>query len=304
MLDAQLLVRAGRLATGGANLSVLGVGGGVTRGTTVITPDDIMIDGPRIMRDLMVLVRNSGAHGVVIHLNNLENLSDPEAEKAAEVLRSLRDPMLMHPGLHFVLVGTTDAVNVVVNTHAQVRTTFSTLFLESLNLADVYRMLEARYEHLRLDPVKPVVPPADSEAVARLYELFRGDLRGLLKALDDGVDPLLGATGVDPADPSLVAAVRPLTMSEIGVLLQHRYSDHLQSLPDQTRIGYLVRWAKASTDSVQTQKSLGKIWGVSQGAVSTALAYLIRQGFVVSLPRSGVSPIQYVLSGVSRLIFG
>jgi hypothetical protein len=305
MLDAQLLVRAGRLATGGANLSVMGVGGGVTRGTTVITPDDIMIDGPRIMRDLMQLVRGSGAHGVVMHLNNLENLSDSETEKAAETLRSLRDPMLMHPGLHFILVGTTDAVNLVVNTHSQVRNTFSTLILESFEIEDVHKMLAARYAHLRLDPAKPVVSPADPDAVASLYELFRGDLRGLLKALDDGVDPLLGVlpTGA-PGAPSPGSAVRPLTMAEIRVLLHQRYSAFLHSLPDQARIGYLTKWGEKAPDSAQTQKSLMKLWGLTQGAVSMGLSYLVRQGLVVASPRSGANPTQYVLSGVSRLIFG
>lgn len=306
MLDAQLLVRAGRLSTGGANLSILGVGGGVTRGTTVITPADIMIDGPRIMRGLMQLVRGSGAQGVVMHLNNLENLSDSETEKAAETLRSLRDPMLMHPGLHFLLVGTTDAVNLVVNTHAQVRNTFSTLLLESFEIEDVHKMLEARYAHLRLDPAKPVVSPADPEAVAGLYELFRGDLRGLLKALDDGVDPLLGVLppGADPGSASPASSVRPLTMAEIRVLLHQRYAAFLHSLPDQARVGYLTKWGEKAPGSIQTQKSLMKLWGLTQGAVSMALSYLIRQGFVVSSPRSGANPTQYVLSGVSRLIFG
>ena len=55
---------------------------------------------------------------------------------------------------------------------------------------------------------------------------------------------------------------------------------------------------------MQTQKSLGVLWGVSQGTVSPALAYLIRQGYVLALPRSSGTPTQYMLSGVSRLIFG
>jgi hypothetical protein len=306
MLDAQLLVRAGRLSTGGANLSILGVGGGVTRGATVITPADIMIDGPRIMRDLMQLVRGSGAHGVVMHLNNLENLSDSETEKAAETLRSLRDPMLMHPGLHFILVGTTDAVNLVVNTHSQVRNTFSTLLLESFEIEDVHKMLEARYAHLCLDPAQPVISPADPAAVASLHELFRGDLRGLLKALDDGVDPLLGVlpASAGPGSPSPISSVRPLTMAEIRVLLHQRYSAFLHSLPDQARVGYLTTWGEKAPESIHTQKSLMKLWGLTQGAVSMALSYLIRQGFVVSSPRAGANPTQYTLSGVSRLIFG
>lgn len=305
MQDAQLLVRADRLASGGGSISVMGIGGGVTRGATVLTPRDIMIDGPRIMRDLMNLVRGSDARGVLLHLNNLENLSESDTENAAEVMRSLRDPMLMHSGLHYVLVGTTDAVNTVVNTHAQVRTTFSTLVLDPLATEDVHRMLHARYEHLRFDPARPPVPPAAPEAVAALYELFRGDLRGLLKALDDGVSPLLGLagtrTGVDtsPESPS----VRPLTADELRPMLQRRYAAHLGGLPE-ARAEQLSRWGTRAPGSAQTQKSLKSLWGISQGAVSTAVAYLIQQGYVVALPRSGASPIQYVLSGVSRLIFG
>lgn len=306
MRDAQLLVRADRLATGGANLSVAGFGGGITRGTTVVAPKDIMIDGPRIMRDLMSLVRGSDVRGVLLHLNNLENLSESETTNAAEVLRSLRDPMLLHNGLHFVVVGTTDAVNTVVNTHAQVRTIFSTLLLEPLVLADVYRMLEARYEHLRLDPARPAVPPADGEAVARLYSLFRGDLRGLLKALDDGVAPLLGLAGTNPFPSTHLpgAPVRPLTIDELRPMLQRRYAAHLWSLPEQVRVEQLTRWGNQAPESSHTQKSLMKLWGVSQGAVSTGVSYLVRQGFVVALPRSGGGPIQYVLSGVGRIIFG
>jgi hypothetical protein len=46
------------------------------------------------------------------------------------------------------------------------------------------------------------------------------------------------------------------------------------------------------------------MWNVSQGTVSSALKFLIQQGYVIALPRSGGEPIQYVLSGTSRLIFG
>jgi hypothetical protein len=306
MQDAQLVVRADRLASGGASFSVAGFGGGVTRGTTVVAPKDLMIDGPRIMRDLMALVRQSGARGVLLHLNNLENLSESQTANAAEVLRSLRDPMLLHNGLHYVVVGTTDAVNTVVNTHVQVRTIFSVRLLEPLALADVHRMLVARYEHLRLDEERSAVPPADDDAVAKLYELFRGDLRGLLKALDDGVTPLLGLVGTDasPSGQAQEGPVRPLTIGELRPMLQRRYATHLWSLPEQVRVEQLSRWGKQAPESSQTQRSLMKLWNVTQGAVSNAVSYLVRQGFVVALPRNGAGPIHYVLSGVSRIIFG
>jgi len=42
---------------------------------------------------------------------------------------------------------------------------------------------------------------------------------------------------------------------------------------------------------------------LTQGAVSTALAWFIERGFVVALTRQGAGPTEYVLSGTSRLIF-
>jgi hypothetical protein len=309
MQNAQLVVRATKLGTGGASVSVFGVGGGVTKGATVITPKDILIDGPRLMRDLMALVRGSDARGVLLHLNNLENLSEAEAKRAADVFRSLRDPMLMHDGLHYLVVGTTDAVNTVVNQHTQVRSVFDTLMLEPMAIEDVHRMLLERYRYLQYESTRPVAQPVADEAVADLYALYRGDLRGLLKALDDGVGQLIGLTGFENTDPLHARAghapsARPLTLLELRPVLQHRYTVQLRSLAEHVRVGQLTKWGETAPMSAQTQKSLGRLWGVSQGAVSTALAYLIAQGYVVPLPKAGANPNEYVLSGVSRLMFG
>jgi hypothetical protein len=301
MQDAQIMVRAARLGTGGANLSAFGFGAGANRGTTVLSPKDIMIDGPRVLRDLMVLVRESDSRGVVLHLNNLENLSEADASRAADTLRSLRDPMLMQDGLHVVVVGTTDAVNTAINSHAQVRNTFSTLVLERLDIDDVHLMLAERYRYLSVRGREPI-PPVDEASVAALYDLFAGDLRGLLKALDDGVTPLIGLAGTDPADTTV--AVRSLSTSELRPVLQQRYAGHLASLPEQAKVIQLTRWGQAEPGSLQTQRSLTELWGVSQAAVSGTLTFLVQQGYVVSLPRTRAEPTKYALSGLSRLIFG
>lgn len=295
MQAAQVLVRVARLGTGGANVSAFGFGAGVSKGTTVVAPKEILIDGPRVMRDLMRLVRESDARGALLHLDNLENLSESDAARAAEILRDLRDLMLLHSGLHYVIVGTIDAVSIAVNTHQQIRSIVSTLQLEPLAIADVHRMLQARYEHLRAGPSAPVVPPVEEEAVAALYQFFRGDLRGLLKALDDGVTPLIGLSG---------EAVRPLSGAEIRAVLRQRYSAELAALAEQARVEQLTRWGTTDPTSAHTQKSLAALWKVTQPAVSSALAYLIRQGYVQALPRSGATATQYVLTGVGRLIFG
>ncbi len=296
MADAKVLVRATRLTSGGLTISFAGLGGiGGNRGQSVVTPKDILFDGPRVMRDLLRLVQGSDARGVLLHLNNLENLSEADATRAAEVLRALRDLMLLHNGLHTVIVGTPDAVHLAVNTHAQVRSVVSTLVLPPLAVDEVHAMLRARYDHLRLDSTTPAVPPVDDVAVAALYAFFRGDLRGLLKALEDGVGPLIGLE--DARTPSV-------TLDDLRPVLRQRYAAELAALPEQTRVAQLTAWGRSAPGAAQTQKSLGKLWGVSQGPVSTAVSTLVRQGYVVALPRVSAEPTRYVLSGTSRLIFG
>jgi hypothetical protein len=114
-----------------------------------------------------------------------------------------------------------------------------------------------------------------------------------------------GSSGsVTSAGPPASARVRPLTLDEIRPALSERYHRELDGYAEQTRIDQLRRWGESQPGSVQTQKTLGDLGAVSQGTVSSALRFLIQQGYVVALPRSGGEPIQYVLSGTSRLIFG
>jgi hypothetical protein len=296
MQDAQVLVRVSRLGGGGGSLSMLGFGVG-TNSTSITSPGDILIDGPRMMRALASLVRGSDARGVLLHLNNLENLGDAESANAAELLRSLRDPMLMHDCMHYVVVGTTDAVQTVIHTHSQVRSTFGTLPLEPLAPTDVHTMLRERYAYLSLDG-NAVIPPVTDAAVEAIYALFRGDLRGLLKTLEYGVTPLIG---LEAATPESGSPVRPLTLEELQPVLRRRYSAELDALPP-TRAEQLSRWGETDPAAVHSQASLMELWSVTQGTVSAALAMLAQQGYVIALPREG-RRASYVLSGVSRLIF-
>jgi hypothetical protein len=298
--DAQVLVRATRLSTGGGGLSVLGVGGNLTKGTTVLHPGDMMIDGPRVVRDLSRFVQESDARGVLLHLNNMENLTEADAQHAANLLRDLRDPLFLQNGLHFVLVGTTDAVTTVVQTHQQVRNTVSILRLDPLSIADVHAMLAARYAHLQLDADRPALSPVEPAAVDVLNTLFQGDLRGLLKALEDGVEPLLGLSIGDGG-----AMSQPVTIDALRITLQSRYAAELSAHVEPARFEQLTMWGQQDPTRVHTQKSLKNLWKLkSQSGVSYAVTALVAQGYVVPLPRAGSDPIQYVLSGVSRLIFG
>lgn len=303
MQAAQVLVRAARERSRGGGISILGVGANVSHNISATSPRDMLLDGPRVLRDLLALVRGSDARGLVLHINNLENLSEADTERAGSILRDLRDPMLMHNGLHVIVVGTHDAVQSVIATHTQVRSTFHVMALEAIPTADVHALLEQRYAHMRLNHKLAVTPPVEKKAVTTLYELFRGDLRGLLKAIEDGVTPNIGLAPIPLKARRAASVMRPLSYDDLQPTLQQQYADDLASLREENRVAQLVVWGRRDPSVQHTQQSLGKLWKVSQPAVSQALTFHIRQGYVASLPRKGVDPRRYLLTGMSRLIF-
>ncbi|MCT0212361.1 MULTISPECIES: hypothetical protein [unclassified Synechococcus] len=89
MSAAQQLVRTIRLRGGGFTVSAAGFGAGGTNTQAVSSPPGaLVLDGPR-----------------VLHLNSLENLSEADAARAADLLRSIRDQVLLLDGLHTIVVG-------------------------------------------------------------------------------------------------------------------------------------------------------------------------------------------------------
>jgi DNA-binding transcriptional ArsR family regulator len=297
MQRAQQYVRAFRLTGGGANLSVLGVGAGASRSTAAVTPSaGLLIEGPRVLRDLLGLA-TANAQGVVLHLDNLENLAERDLAEAADILRSLRDPVLLQDGLHVLLVGTGEAVTATCMAHPQLRSVVSLVGVEAMPVTDVQALLAARYRHLVLDPAQPVLPPVAPRTVAQIYSLFRGDLRGLLKALEEGVSLLAGLVGK--------RAGAPIPLGALREALQQRYASLLAQAVGEARQRQLARWAESlGPRAAPTQQILRGLWGISQPAVSQALAELGAAGYVVARPRRGLEPTTYALTGPSRLIFG
>jgi hypothetical protein len=187
----------------------------------------------------------------------------------------------------------------------QLRSIFSVLNLEPAPESDVFALLNARYAWQRLDPARPAIAPVEEAVISNLYGLFGGDLRGLLKALDDGVTPAIGLTPTTPiaGQSSASGAAPTLASADIFSNLQRRYAGELAALREERRIEQLVQWGSTDPSAAHTQKSLATMWKVSQPAVSQALGFLMRYGYVMSIPRRGLTPTQYVLTGASRLIF-
>ncbi|WP_341886246.1 AAA family ATPase [Synechococcus sp. UW140] len=293
---AQQLVRSIRLRGGGFTLSAFGFGLGGSQSESIATPPGaLLLDGPRVLRDLLRYAIGQGASGIVLHLNNLENLSEADASRAADLLRSIRDQALLHEGLHLIVVGTTDAVRTVVQSHTQIRSVFSDpLVLEPLAIVDVEQLLTNRYGALQLDQSRSWRPPVDTAVVQRLYELFRGDLRGMLKALEDGITALLGLT-------SAGADVAPVGLEDLLLTLRQRNQAELREQLGDNAWERLLAWAQVDSATVQSQAELVELWQVKQPSVSQSLQQLIEAGAVEALPRRGREPIQYLMTGTARL---
>lgn len=125
--SARQLIRAFRLRSGGLSLTGPGgIGVGVSRETDVVTPEGVTaVEAPRLLRELArVIVDRLEAKGILVHVNNLENLSEPDQTRSAGIMRDLRDQVLMNEHYHFVIVGTADAIQTVVTSHKQVRDVF------------------------------------------------------------------------------------------------------------------------------------------------------------------------------------
>ncbi|MCT0230928.1 ATP-binding protein [Synechococcus sp. CS-1324] len=297
---AQQLVRSFRLRGGGFSASAFGFGAGGTQTEGVSTPPSaLVLDGPRVLRDLLAYAEAQGAQGLVLHLNNLENLSEADADRAADLLRSIRDQALLLDGLHLIVVGTTDAVRTVVQTHTQIRSVFSDpLVLQPLELEDVQQLLANRYAALQLAPGQPWRAPVEGAVVERLYQLFRGDLRGMLKALEDGMTALLGLTAAATSD-----GVAPAGMDDLLLVLQQRNQQELKDQLGPTAWERLLAWGNRDLEAHEIQTDLVTLWGIRQPAVSQTLQQLTAVGAVEALPRKGREPIQYMLTGTARLAF-
>ena len=153
---------------------------------------------------------------------------------------------------------------------------------------------------------QPAIAPVEKRAVTQLYDLYLGDLRGLLKAMEDGVTPNIGLPPLSAKSKraTLLPSIRSLSFEDLRPTLQQRYADDLVSLLKESRVRRLVVWGKRDTAAQLTQESLAKLWGVSQPAVSGALTFLMRNRYVTQLPRKGTESRGYLLTDASRLNFG
>ena len=249
---------------------------------------------PPILRELPRVASRHGLAGILIHINNLENLvTDADRTRAGNALLDLRDLFLVD-GLHYLLVGTPDAVRALIAPHAQMRSVFGmSRPLAPLPRDGFLSLLARRYTHLRLDASREVRAPVDHDAAAEVYRVYRGDLRGTLRALDEATQELIGYTerpGAPIGSDELFGVLVPMLQAEADSTLGESLQDRFYTLRE---VG----------GGEITQKGLMDLWNVTQGPVSAYVRELQRLGYVHESRREG-RQIWYALTGPARLVLG
>lgn len=302
MREVRQLLHAERSGSFSLSATLPGIGGaGAGAGQQRHTGAGALTVQPaRLLRKLSDLaVDHLGTPGVLIHLNNLENLTDADRDSAARIVRDLRDVALMQDGFHYLLVGTDDAIRTIVAAQEQLRSVFhAPAPLAPLTHEQVVALLEARYHHLRLSDDRPPLPPVTTPALRNLYDLFEGNLRGTLHALNESAKSLVGHGDTPTA---------PMTMEAMLPVLHHVYAGKMAGALNATETAYLRAAAEQGFQSVVTQAELTKRLNATQKTTSDAVGGLRAKGFLSEAgtmrTTSGPGrPAQtYRLTGVARL---
>lgn len=300
------LVRVFRETTGlsgGLSLPALG-GFSAGRTATLNNPGTAragVLIAPLLRGLFQVAHKVLDARGILVHVNNLENLTEADAGRAGAIFRDLRDPCLLADGYHWLVVGTSGALSGVVDSQAQLRSVFSlTLALEPLKPAELLRLLDRRYGALALDPRKPVRPPVSPRAVTALYSMFNGDLRGTLAALDEAAHAVLGY-GKSPD--------ATLTLADMQVFLRHRYEADARARLTASQADALQNLVTRAGGKRFSIKDVAGSLGIERSRAARLLAQLQGAGYVLLLEQKasrderGRPAALYELSGAARLAF-
>ncbi len=302
--QASQMVRVYQATTGtSASVSVAGFGGSAGRATTLVTPStaapSLLIQG--LLRQLIRLAQEAlGSKAILVHLNNLENLTESNAERAAQLVRDVRDICFMVEGYHWLVVGTDEAVRTVIDAQPQLATVFSTPpALAPLTRPQFLELLRRRYAALRIEESRPSRPPVAPEAASTLYEIFDGDLRGSLAALDEATGELLGfgAGGSDA----------PLTLSDMMPFLIRAYAGRAEERLGKASVALLHKLARRHADKPFTLRAVRDevMKGRNNAAARRLIEELMRFGYVTEHPerlQSGGRPAgQYVIAGAAKL---
>ncbi len=233
------------------------------------------------------LSRN-GTRRLLLHVNNLENLSTTAAQAAANLMQQVRDTLLADFA-HWVFVGATGIERTVFGGSTQVSSIIPlTVHLPPLAPADVADLLRRRYAHLRSG--LRFTPPVDPQVAAALYERFRGDLRGFLNLLALAVQQhAISAPGRTVSAGDIIA--------HVAARYQASVVPHRLSAEDFTHLVRVVGGQPWPTEFRVTDVAARAAGALTQAGASKAVKRLLLSGVIAEHRRDGRSVYYQVADG-------
>ena len=276
--EARFWQKIGRIVDGedsiAGGLNVLGVGAQHERIRIPPEVSEMALDEE--LRQAIEYLSHRGRRRVLIHVNNLENLSAVDVGAAAVLMRDVRDCLLTDHS-HWLFVGTTGIADAVFGQSAQVRGIIPhTITLDALTPNEVELLLNRRYEHLRRG--RTLVPPVSAEAAAELYARYDGQLRDFLRLLSGAVQRQAGlAPGAPLAADQVVNLMAPRYYAEqLVAKIGDGDSGHLATIFRNQKLSETFRVTDAA-----------KAIGITQASASKFVQRLLAAGIIVQASAAG-----------------
>ena len=206
------------------------------------------------------LRRLSGPNGrrVLVHVGNLETLTQADACDAARLMQNVRDVFLADWG-HWLFVGTTGIADAIFRPTPQVSSIIGAeTQLRPLTPPEVAELLRRRYRHLHLGKeVAPLIPPLDPDTGAALYARYHGHLRAFLMLASRAVH--IVAPGVPLGEGDVIDAMAPWYWETLVAQLGIADAERLRVLVGGRALTTEFRVADIVRDSAMTQSSASKL---------------------------------------------
>ncbi|QFZ19103.1 hypothetical protein [Saccharothrix syringae] len=183
-----------------ANASVVGVGGGYSRGSSANSGQGFAEVGFKVIIDtwLRTLFPSSQAGGFICVIDNLELLET--TSRARGLLEAIRDPLLNRRGLRWILCGSRGIVRTSVSSPRLEGRIAEPVEINAMSDGCAVEAVQTRIEACRVDP--RAVPPVNPDTFGYLYEILNKNLRNAFKFAEDFSFWLHeeGLTGTAPGD--------------------------------------------------------------------------------------------------------
>lgn len=181
LLEARQLVQVIRRRSGlSGGGQVAGVGGQGGIDHSYLQPTYEPGTSRRLLTDVAREVAVIGYDGILVRVNNLDDMARSHADELDTFLGESRD-LFKIPGIHYLFLGNREVLT-AIESIPRVRGCFDLpIPLSPFDESQVLEILEERYEHLSRDG--DWTPPVSEEVVRRLHRVHYGDLRNILADL-------------------------------------------------------------------------------------------------------------------------